>query len=430
MVKKIKKSDIDNVENKLFSDETKSLHAGYISPWSENSVDVPCYPSSTYNFNSPEEGEAAFKEALSGGDLNKFLIYSRVNHANAGILEARLKHAEVLGVEAAVFNSGMSAIITTLLALCPKDKVIACTNTLYGGTHQFLQDFLSKKLGFKVVVLESVTGRACDQLEKIGEQLGVVYIETPANPTLEMFDIEALTKAAKKANPKCCTILDNTFLGIFQTGFKVSAFLDLVLYSATKFLGGHSDMIGGVVICREESRDLMKEIKGLRILLGTILQPYQCSQLITHFNTYRLRMRQQAKNAKFVAEAISASQLGKKKIKKILYPSLLQLETANWFIYKKQCTGGSSIISLWLNTDKAGTFRFLKKIKESGIIQLAVSLGGVESLITHPKTTTHSEIDEKTQEEIMITDNMVRLSIGLEEPDDLIDVIEDALKVV
>lgn len=411
-----------------FSLVTKRIHGGYNPNLSEHAVDIPSFQSSTYGFASAEQGEEAFQNAMNGGNLNDLLIYSRVNHPNAGILEDKLKYIEPLGGEAAIFSSGMAAISTTLLAVCPKDKVIAFTPTLYGGTHMYLHGFLNQKFGFEIMELPIDTNEACEVLKKIGSRLGVVYIETPANPTLQMFDIEALAEAGKQANPDSYAILDNTFMGIFQNGFEISGNLDLIVYSCTKFLGGHSDLIGGAVICHEQNRDIMKEIKLLRILKGNILHPHECSQLTTHLYTYDLRMKEQATNATAVARYLK--NLRSSKIQNVLHPTLYERDSANYRLFKKQCTGGSSIISLWLNTDKLGTFRFLNAVKSSGIIQLAVSLGGFESLICHPASTTHSEIPKETRDVLGITDNMVRLSIGREDPNDLQAVLYDALQKI
>jgi len=413
-----------------FSPETKILHLGYNCEWSENSVTTPLLKTSTYGFVTPQKGKEAFANAMGGGDLNKILIYSRVNHADAGILEKRLESIEPDAAEAAIFNTGMSAITTTFAAIIkmePNKKVIACTRTLYGGTYQYLYESLGKA-GFTIVELDSDTIISCEQLKEIGDKLLALYIEAPANPTLEMFDIEALTEAAKKASPGCFTISDNTFMGIYQAGFKISGCLDLIVYSATKFLGGHSDLLGGVVLCHEKSKDIMKAIKGERILFGTILQPSECNSLITRISTYFIRMREETERAQKIALHLNG--LKSNKIQKILYPLLFEEGSKNYEIYNKQCSGSSSIMSIYLNSDEEGTYRFLQKVADSGIYQLAVSLGSVETLIEHPATMTHSEMPKEILDRVGITENLIRLSVGLEDPDDLICVFEDALSVL
>lgn len=408
--------------------QTKIEHAGYKPELSEGAVDIPIMRSTTYEFESAEAGKEAFIKALSGESLSN-LIYSRVNHPNAEILENRLVFMEPGAGEAAVFSSGMSAIVSSVMALCPSDKVIAFTGPLYGGTYHFFNGVLKAMFGYRLVELSSDTEIAYQQISRIGYELGLLYIETPANPTLHMTDIDALATAAKNANHESYVFLDNTFMGIFQHGFEISGHLDLIIYSGTKFIGGHSDVLNGVAICHKQNRDIMKKIKGLRIILGTILHPYECSQVVTHLNTYELRMTKQAENAKIIAGRIKA--LESKKIKKILYPDFFEKGTAEYDIYHMQCSGGSSIICFWLNCfDEAGAFRFLNELKKSGIVSLAVSLGGLETLASHPKSTTHSEMEEDVLERLGITDNLVRFSVGLENPDDLCAAIINALKVV
>ncbi len=420
-------NDNNNNNGSRVKSQTGIEHAGYVSKFSEGAVDTPILRSTTYEFESAEAGKKAFIQALSGESLST-LIYSRVNHPNAEILENRLVFMEPGAGEAAVFASGMSAIVTSVIALCPSDKVIAFTGPLYGGTYHFFNGVLDPMFGYQLFELSPDTEKACQQIMGLGRKLGLVYMETPANPTLHMTDINALATAAKEANPEAYVFLDNTFMGIFQHGFEISNNLDLIIYSGTKFIGGHSDVLNGVVICHEQNKDIMKRIKGLRIILGTILHPYECSQVMTHLNTYELRMTKQAENAKFIAGRIKA--LENKKIKKVLYPDFFEEGTSEYDIYQRQCSGGSSIICFLLDSDEAGAFRFLNELKKSGIISLAVSLGGVESLASHPKSTTHSEMEEEVLERLGITDNLVRFSAGLENRDDLCAVIEAALEVV
>jgi len=410
-----------------YSRETNLEHDGYKPHLSVGSVMPPTFTSTTYQFPSAEVGEKSFEDALKGKTLSN-LIYARVNHPNAEILENRLINIEKDGFESAVFGSGMAAIMTTILATCPQNKIIAYTNPLYGGTYHFLNGYLRDELGYSLLELSNDISVSCKQLSELGEKLGLLYIETPANPTLQMFDIKKLCTAAKKASPGGYTVLDNTFMGIFQQGFGISDNLDLVVYSGTKFIGGHSDVLSGIVICCEKSKKVMKKIKGLRIVFGNILHPFECSQVLTHLNTYKIRMEEQSLRATQIAKYLY--DLGNDKILKIIHPSLFKKGTSEYKIYKKQCSGSSSLMCLWLNSDKAGAFRFLNELKKSEIIQLAVSLGGVESLASHPASTTHSEMDKETLNRMQVTDNLIRFSIGLEDRDDLIKVILKSLAVV
>lgn len=417
-----------------FSSDTNCQHEGYEESLSVESVIPPIYVSSTYGFPSTKASKEAFKEALAGKSLSK-LIYSRVNHPNAEIAEDRLKYIEPGSGEAAIFGSGMAAIYSLIMYLIskhispkfPKGKVIAYSSPLYGGTYHLLANWLPL-LGYKTMELPADTEEAKKKIIRLGENLGVLYLETPANPTQKIVDIEKLCHAAWLADSGSFTVLDNTFLGIFQNGFEITKKLDFVVYSCTKFIGGHSDVLAGLVIGRAGRDHYIKELKSLRILFGNILHPFESSQIISHLRTYKSRMKRQAEKATYIAKYFN--DLQHPKIKKILHPSLFKEGTEQYDIYKKQCTGGGSIISLWLNTGFRGTSRFLDNIKQSKIISLAVSLGGVESLACHPGVTTHSEMPKDVLQRLGITPNFVRISIGDEDANDLIRVIADGLKAI
>ncbi len=409
--------------------ETDILHKGYVAKRSEGSAVVPIFMTTTYNFSSAEQGKKAFISVLVHGDLKSHLIYSRVNHPNAQIVEERIACLEKGGESAAVFTSGMAAITTILQTVCERGKTIVYTSPLYGGTYDFLAHVL-KPRGYKLVALTSDIKSSVIKIKKIGKDLGLLFIETPANPTLEIFDIESLCLTAKKVNPRCVTVLDNTFMGIFQQGFAISRFLDLIVYSGTKFLGGHSDLLSGVVISRKGRSNLMKKIKIERARYGNILHPFGSFQLTTHIETCESRMEKLATIATCVAKKLEES--NHPKLLRILHPSLFTAGTKQYNLYKKQCSASSSIISLWLKTGQKGTFRFLNKVLElgDGIIQLAVSLGSVETLMCHPRTTTHSEMSPKVLDKCNITKNLVRLSVGQENPEDLVRVILEALDTI
>lgn len=416
-----------------FSPDTRCQHEGYKEELSVESVIPAIFLSTTYGFPSTMDSAKAFKLALSGKSLSE-LIYSRVNHPNAEIAENRLRYIEPGSGEAAIFGSGMAAIFTLIMYLIgkqisgkfPKGKIIAYSSPLYGGTYHLLANWLPAH-GYKTLELPSDTAAAQKVLMKLGAKLGILYLETPANPTQRIVDIEKLCHAAWIADSNVFTILDNTLPGIFQHGFEISKKLDFVVYSCTKFIGGHSDVLAGLVIGRVGKEHYIKELKGLRILFGNILHPFESSQIISHLRTYKSRMTRQAKKASSIARHLDSLKL--KQIKRIVHPDLLEKGTEQYEIYKKQCSG-SSIISLWLNTGFKGTCRFLDTIKMSRVISLAVSLGGVESLACHPGITTHSEMPKDVLKRLEITPNFVRLSIGDEDEDDLIKIILNGLKAI
>lgn len=407
-----------------FLPETLSLHAGYDQMRSEGSVVVPMFATSTFAYSSAEAATQSFQKAFAGKKDGE-LIYGRLNHPNSEILEDRLVCIEPGAGAAAVFNSGLSAISTTLLALCKPGDTIAFSDPVYGGTYHFLTEYLRDNIKINVKAIKTSSYEKMKGiLKKIGKKLKIFFIETPANPTLAMTDIDESAKLAKEINPDCTVIIDNTFMGIFQNPFKVSQHVDIVVYSATKFLAGHSNLIAGVVLTKPNNEDLMNKIKTLRLQLGGILPAFESWLFTTQLKTYYLRMREQARIATLLAQRLNRNP----KISKIKHPSLLKTNSRAYNIYKKQCTGSSSIITFWLkDADRKKTFKFLNEVKKSNIISLAVSLGGVESLICHPASTTHSEMTPKELENSGISENLVRLSVGLESPEDLIRILEEAL---
>ncbi|MBF0206504.1 MAG: aminotransferase class I/II-fold pyridoxal phosphate-dependent enzyme [Oligoflexia bacterium] len=414
------------------SSETKVLHQGYDPNLSVGSVISPIYPNSTYVFPSAKAGERAFElaffpeRALPGESPS--LIYSRMNHPNAEILEDKLVQVEPGAGAAAVFGSGMSAIVTTVLALLNRGtgshkKTVVYSNPVYGGSDYFFKHNLPT-LGGKAVEIETWNHKKTKQLiESLGDEIGMLYLETPANPTLVMTDIDEVAKIAKKANPDCIVVVDNTFLGIFQQPFKIGQLVDVIVYSATKFMSGHAHLIAGVTMVREECKELIQAIKGWRTSFGTIANPQVCWELENSIKMYNLRMNSQAERATKVAKFLSRHPM----IERVRHPSLLTEADVDYKIYQRQCTGPGSVITIDLkNPSKEYAFKFLDVLGRDNIIALAVSLGGVESLVEHPASMTHSEVSEQDRAIAQITDATIRFSIGLENPDDLISIISKA----
>ncbi len=406
---------------------TNMLHLDYKPEWSEGMATVPIFTSSTAVFSSPEAGAKAFQIALDGKDGGE-LIYSRLNHPTAEILENRFFAIEPGSGKALVFASGMSAIVTTVFSLLSQDKTLIFSSTLYGGTHCFFMDFLKTKLGYRVVPVDTSNLKATEQaIRRAGRNLGMVFLETPANPTMAMTGLDTVANLAQKANPRCVVVVDNTFMGIFQQPFMVSPRIGLVIYSATKFLGGHSNLIGGAVVARSGREELIRQIKTARTLFGTIMSPFTAWQVINHLATYKIRMQAQAQNAELVAKYLSC-QSG---VEKVIHPSLLVYQDCDYKVYRSQCSGPGSIIAFYLRKkSRVAAYKFLQAVKDSGVILLAVSLGGVESLIEHPASMTHSEMSKRTQIKDGITDNLIRLSVGLEDPDDIIAALKAGFKAI
>jgi cystathionine beta-lyase/cystathionine gamma-synthase len=415
-------SDQNMSDQKRLHPETDVLTRGFDPRLSVGSARPAVFRSSTYVFSNPEEAERAFdimsgREKLRPGETTD-LIYSRFNHPNAEILEQQILPLEPGAHAAAVFNSGMAAIMTSLLAVVRPGDSIIFTVPIYGATQTLIADFLH---GWGVTSIPVPAGRSGLLAEAIrsAKNLRVVLIETPANPTIVMTDIKHACDTVRNAWPEAprpLVMVDNTFLGpVFQHPIALGA--DVSLYSATKYLGGYSDIIGGVALTRDVG--LMAKIRGKRSLFGNILQPDECWILNTRLSTVTLRMNRQSKSAQRIAEALAHHP----KVEKIYYPTLFD-DAGQIAIYKSQCEFAGGIISLDIKGGKPAAFNFLRHLR---IARNAVSLGGVETLVCHPRTTTHSSGSSQDLDDSGIGDGLVRISVGIENWRDLLADFENAL---
>jgi cystathionine beta-lyase/cystathionine gamma-synthase len=402
--------------------ETEVLTRGYDPRLSVGSVRPAVFRSSTYVFSSPEAAERAFAIALGkdtaapGEDVE--LIYSRLSHPNAEILEDQIVPLDRGAVAATVFNSGMAAIGTVLLALCRPGDAILHTVPVYGGTHHFLNEILVP-LGILAVPVAAGDGPGIERAIRETPRLRAILIETPANPTLRMTDIAAAATAAGARPDRPCVIVDNTFLGpVFQHPLEIGA--DVCVYSATKYLAGFSDMLGGVTTVRDPALD--RSFKSTRALLGNILQPDECWLLDSRLPTLSLRMNHQANNAVQIVEALADHP----RIEHIHYPTLFE-EFDQRRICESQCDHPGAVFSLEIEGGKKAAFDFLRRLE---ITKNAVSLGGMESLACHPATTTHSEMNEQELIRAGVHDGLVRVSIGIEDWRDLLRDYSDALDAI
>lgn len=398
---------------------TALITDGFDPQLSVGSARPAVFRSSTYVFSSPEAGERAFALAL-GKDTPREgespeLIYARLSHPNAEILEEQLLPLEPGATRAAVFNSGMAAISTVALALCRPGSRLVYTTPAYGGTVHLIHQLLEP---YGIVAIAVDAGDTGGLLRAIGTtpDLELVLIETPANPTLRVTDIAAAAATASARSHRPIVAVDNTFLGpAFQHPLMLGA--DLALYSATKYLGGFSDLLGGVVLSSDPELDA--RIRGARAILGNILQPDECWLLTSRLPTVTLRMRQQCAGAQQIVKRL----VGHPAIGRLLYPTLVE-DAEQRSIAKSQSSSPGAIFSIELRGGKAAAFEFLRTLR---IIRDAVSLGGVESLACHPASTTHSELDEDAQARSGVTPSLVRVSVGLEDPRDLLDDIRAGL---
>jgi methionine-gamma-lyase len=401
---------------------TAVLTRGFDPRLSVGSARPAVFRSSTYVFSSPEKAERAFAIALGkakpadGESVD--LIYSRLSHPNAEIVEDQVVPLEKGADAAAVFNSGMAAISTVFLTFCQPGTSFVYTVPLYGGTQHLIHQLL-EPLGLKGIPVMAGDTAAIAKAIAGAKNLHLVLVESPANPTLVMTDLAALAAASKEHPDRPLVAVDNTFMGpTFQHPLALGA--DLVIYSATKYLGGFSDMLGGVVLGSDP--ELVARLRGMRAILGNILQPDECWLLDGRLPTVGLRMNRQSKNAQHVAEAL----VGHPKLKRVIYPSLLT-DPEQIRIRDAQCDYPGGIITIELKGGKKAAFEFLRNLR---IAKNAVSLGGVETLVCHPATTTHSEMSDDEQARYGVGHDLVRISVGIEHWRDLLAEFKGALDAV
>ena len=399
---------------------------GYKPELSEGAIKCPIFQTSTFVFRTAEEGKAFFEVAYGirekGEKEELGLIYSRLNNPDLQILEERLclwDGAE----ECAVFESGMSAISTTLLEFLSPGDVLLFSNPVYGGTDHFIKGVLTR---FGIEVMGFYPWEQEELAERVkasgkAERVKMIYIETPANPTNTLIDIRAcaaLAQALSTDERRVLLAVDNTYMGpLWQHPLKLGA--DLVLYSATKYIGGHSDVIAGACL---GSRELIARVKELRTFLGCMAGPWTGWLLLRSLETLKPRMETQARNAALVAQFLEAHP----KVTKLYYQGLID-DPAQERIFQAQCESPGAMLSFRVQGGEAGAFRFLNELD---LVKLAVSLGSTESLAEHPATMTHAGVDPEERNKLGITEDLVRLSVGVEHPDDLIWDLEKALEQV
>ena len=398
---------------------TAVLTRGFDPRLSVGSARPAVFRSSTYVFSSPESAERAFSIALGrtqpepGESID--LIYARLSHPNAEILEDQVVPLEPGAKGAAVFNSGMAAISTLFLTLCHPGSTFVYTTPLYGGTYHLIHQIL-QPLGIQGIPVLAGDTAALTKAIASAQNLRLVFIETPANPVLTMTDIGAAAAQARRHPDSPLVVVDNTFLGpAFQHPLMRDA--DLVVYSATKHLSGFSDLLGGIVLARD--LDLIVQLHGMRAILGNILQADECWMLDGRLPTVSLRMNRQSKNAQRIAESLASHD----KVAMVYYPTLFK-DPEQIRIRDAQCQFPGALFSLELQGGKAAAYNFLRNLQ---IARNAVSLGGVETLVCHPATTTHSEMSDEDKRLLGINDSLVRVSVGIEDWRDLLHDFHQAL---
>ena len=377
--------------------ETKAIHAGHEPDATTGAIMTPIYTTSTYVQKSP--------------GVHKGFEYSRTHNPTRRVLEACIAELES-GGEGFAFASGMSAIATVLEVLNTGDHVIAMDD-LYGGTYRLFENVRKRSAGLDFSFFDLSDLR---QLERaLTNSTKMIWVESPTNPLLKLADFRAITAFSKSNN--LISVCDNTFCSpVIQRPLEYG--FDIVVHSATKYLNGHSDMIGGVSVCSSNRVDLAEQIRYLSNSTGSIMSPFDSFLVTRSLKTLSLRMGRHCQNAQLIAEFLESHPA----IEKVLYPGLKSHPQHD--LASNQMTGYGGMISIIV---KGGLERAIRFTENTELFALAESLGGVESLVEHPAIMTHASVPKEIREKIGIVDGLVRLSVGIETVDDLLIDLETAL---
>ncbi|HHL31467.1 MAG TPA: methionine gamma-lyase [Oceanospirillales bacterium] len=387
--------------------QTRAIHFGYDAKQFHGALNPPVYMTSTFAFDSVQQGAMAFE-----GENNHY-IYSRLGTPTQSLLEQRMANLEN-GEAALATASGMGAITSTLWSLLePGDEIIADT-TLYGCTFSFLQHGL-KKFGITVTFCDLT--KPNNLAMRISNKTKVVYGESPANPNMRLLDIAALAKISKKFD--CKLIIDNTYCTPYlQKPLDLGA--DLVVHSATKYLGGHGDLIAGLVIGDAEILETIRYF-GLKDMTGSVISAMDISLILRGLKTLHVRMDRHCSNAMKVANYLNDHPY----VSKVFYPGLTDFE--QYELAGKQMSQAGGMIAFEIKGDRSAGESFVNQLN---MILCAVSLGDTETLIQHPASMTHSTYTEEELQQHLISPSLLRLSVGLEDVDDIIQDLEQALAKV
>ena len=374
--------------------ETRAIHAGCEPDSGTGAIMTPIFQTSTYVQESPGK--------------HKGYDYSRTHNPTRTALERNIASLEE-GKHGLAFSSGMSAITTITQMLNAGDHII-CSDDVYGGTFRLFDKVLKKfNLEFDFIDLTNL-----QSLERyIKNTTKLVWLESPSNPLLKLIDIEATARIAKSRG--IVTVVDNTFATpFFQKPLKLGA--DIVMHSTTKYLNGHSDVIGGALVMNDQ--ELYTKLQFLQNAAGGVPGPFDCFLVLRGIKTLAIRMERHAGNALKIAQFLE----NHPKVRKVIYPGLSshpQHELA-----KRQMAGFGGIVTFFIKGGLEAARKFLERVK---VFSLAESLGGVESLIEHPAIMTHASLPKEIREKIGISDELIRVSVGIENIDDLIDDLKNAL---
>ena len=377
--------------------ETRAIHSGQEPDPTTGAIMTPIYTSSTYVQESP--------------GVHKGYDYSRSVNPTRKALESCIADLEGSNYGYA-FASGMSASATVLEVLSSGDHIIAMDD-LYGGTYRLFENVRKRSAGLDFTFCDLSDNKVLESSLKPNSKM--IWVETPTNPLLKIADLEAISTFAKQNN--LIAVCDNTFCSPYVQNPLAFDF-DIVIHSATKYLNGHSDLIGGVVICSQGKPELAEQLLYLQNAVGSIMNPFDSFLLLRSLKTLPVRMERHCKNAMHIANFLEAHD----SIEKVIYPGLES--HPQYEIAKKQMNGFGGMISIEVKGGLKSATEFLERTE---LFSLAESLGGVESLIEHPAIMTHASIPPEVREEIGISDGLVRLSVGIESLEDLIQDLDRAL---
>ena len=377
--------------------ETLAIHAGQKPDPTSGAVMTPIVMASTFEQSSP--------------GVHKGYDYSRSINPTREAFEDCIASLEN-GIKGFGFSSGVAAISACVELLEPGDHIIAMDD-LYGGSVRLFNEIKSISQGIKISYVDMSN---IENIEKeISDNTKMLFIETPTNPLLKVSDLQKISELAK--NRKILTVCDNTFASPFNQK-PLNFGIDIVIHSATKYLGGHSDLIAGAMVIGKDDLDLIARMENIHNSLGPISGAFDSYLLLRSLKTLVVRMQRHNENAMKLAQYFE----GHNKISRVIYPGLASHPQHS--LAKSQMEGFSGIVSLELNGNLSTAKELLEK---TSIFTLAESLGGVESLIEHPGLMTHASLPKERREKLGISDTLIRLSIGLENIDDLIDDIESSL---
>ena len=410
------------LDSRKLKPATMMMGHGYDPRLSEGALKPPIFLTSTFVFESAAAGKRFF-EAVNGlrHDVDQGLVYSRFNGPDQEILEDRLSVWED-AEEALSFSSGMSAITTVLLSLTQPGDVVVHSSPLYAAVETLIGKVLGRMgvrfVDFPAGATQEDIAAAMDKAAGLG-RIALVYLESPANPTNALVDVEAVKAARDRLPERPPIVIDNTFLGpLWSSPLRLGA--DIVVYSLTKYAGGHSDLVAGGAL---GSKAMLGPVRALRNTIGTILDPHSAWMLLRSLETLELRMTRAGENAARVCDFLR----GHPKVEQVGYLGFLEEGSRQADIFRRHCSGAGSTFSLYLKGGEAEAFAFLDALK---IAKLAVSPGGTETLASHPAAMTHLSVPAARKAALGISDNLVRISVGVEDAGDLIADFAQALDLL